>query len=231
MDLKFTTLETNDCKVLQVLGVNTQSEWAGISSNIAPGNQINKLRLRLYIKITTPTEVFYLCEENKVNGEYIGIDLYERALRLFPSIPSEGYFTVNTINDLSKFQFNIKANELLNEEGEYVFDEDDLLPDGVYDIVYSLVGSGILEGQKNYVTSIIFVSGVVRNEVYKELANLPIETNNIDLRVNNYNETLYSYTLLRALENNMYVARTKDLLKGLKSLQKFVLTTKCLTHD
>lgn len=238
MNLKLSVLETNDCKAIQILGVNTPEDWGGISANIAPHQAAGKLQLRLYIKATTSDRsVYYLRRPDwqvTNNAEWDGVDLYDRVLNSTIGAPSTGYFTISGYADLAKFQFNISASEFMNEDGEFEFDIHDLLPDGLYEITYSLYdpnAPGTVDNLSTRTSTAVFISGQIRNEVYQELANLPIETNNIDLKVNNYNETLYAYTLLRAIENNMYVSRRDDMLSGLKTLQKFVLTTKCLKHD
>jgi hypothetical protein len=253
MDIKSSILEFNNCRAIQFTDVTSafyatkggdqgSSKWTvnnygwyedlvsplpfDGSNNGYPYNTDNHARMiktsdvfksatgevgkkyKLELKISAKT--------TSGKYEFDPINLYENSVKHGDLKETERY------TGLVNLSWNIYATDL-TIGGKSI---GEIIPDGVYTIVYTITGT---QGDNidSSVTSVVFISGVVRNKVYRALSRLPIESNNVDLNNNKYEECLYAYTLLRALENSNFVARQDDLINGLRTLEKFCLTTKC----
>jgi hypothetical protein len=246
MDLKVTILEFNDCSAISILDV---SNWQSVSWN--------PLTLAEYEKLTDDSKTDYLSfyslgstppstwkqKTMFANIKYTSTtssDVEKKSVNLL----KEGPFSGTKGTDWQEFLYSaagsnekFKLRKPTPQNGgmvTYIYADKtfgiDLIEDGIYNIVYESEGIQFDGSEPTAVQVMVFISGQVRNKVYKSLASLPIATNNIDLKENNFTEILYAYTLLRACENANYVAQIDDLINGLKTLEKFCLTTKCFKH-
>jgi hypothetical protein len=237
LKLKLSILENNDCKALRILDVtgnysdDNKTGW-GINtvllSNIAdyyasgPANPALPYALFLDFKIET----------TKYNGEsaiIANVDVHKVAGKFGPfndkptDPESKSYWQIKP--------FSINVNTLV-EYGAEKLKGEIVLPDGVYTINYILkrYESNAWHQVDGCSKSIVFVSGLVRKGVYKLLAKLPITTSTSQY-YDSYDDALYAYTLLRALENTQYVSRKEDLINGLKTLEKLLANTNCINNN
>lgn len=204
--LKITALGQNDSKALILLdasGTYTPDNLTGWGSpnytlSAVDGTSGHNLTITISIRTTEGTT------------QYKPINLFNTFAGGTPwTTPSQLVFTITP--DLL-FDSN---NTALGVNG-------DTLPDGIYSVVYSYD----IDSTTN--TSIaLFVSGVVRNAIYKQLLNNLLDLIEYNDRItrSKYYDVLYNYTLLRATQNCGSIARNDQLIDGLKTLQKATLTT------
>jgi hypothetical protein len=227
MELKSSILEFNDCTGIQFM------DASGILFAIKRGGIWYESNDGWFVDEMSPTDY-------PLNKRYYVGDIKDGGLVLSLEVRIET--TKAKYNNLKKINLHQLSfdHKFFNQESDMYTDPSQLVwslypidfeldwkkwPDGLYTITYSLHdGDGQLISHSN---SVVFMSGQCRNKVYRTLAKLPIEKDNVDLVENNFNDVLYGYTLLRALENSNYVAQVPDLIKGLKTLQKFLEITKC----
>jgi hypothetical protein len=248
MILKDTILEFNDCTAIQLMDCtgtlfaikDSNNEW-GVTNDgwfvdgTSPAGYITDnptVEIFKSIDVGSRSDVsrkYWLCLQvsldtpDKKNVIFDYIDLYNLSI-INGDVEKGGYYSTP-----SNLVWCINGNNLKIKNTP----SQGLIQDGIYTITYSIfrVNSGPDDTTPiSTVINKVFISGIVRNKVYKALSNLFIETNNLDLKENNYNEVLYSYTLLRSLENSNFLAQNIDLLSGLKTLEKFLNTTKCFKH-
>lgn len=104
---------------------------------------------------------------------------------------------------------------LLEDSGAALGTASDLLPDGVYDFVYTI-------NTTNIFTESILVEGQIRAAVYEKLRALPVTYNCAECKTKEIMDTIFCYGLLNSLESAGYVAKNEELVNQLFVLERLV---------
>lgn len=118
-------------------------------------------------------------------------------------------------NNQAALVFEIDASLLL-VDGVAIGTSDDELPDGIWNITYTVNTSiGILEQD-------ILIDGVIRTKVYELLRALPTIYNCSECKSKTVLDALYSYGCLNVMRSDAYVAKTEELVSLLYTLERIV---------
>jgi len=118
-------------------------------------------------------------------------------------------------NTQADMVFEIDATLLLSGGVAYGT-ADDVLPDGIWSITYTInTNVGILEED-------ILIDGIVRTDVYELLRALPVMYNCNECKSKTVSDALYAYGCLNVLQSNAYVAKTEELISLLYTLERII---------
>lgn len=139
-------------------------------------------------------------------------------LTLDVSINSESRPQINLVTEFSLDGSSTYGDLIFLITNEILgYGSDDELPDGVYDITYT-VDEGLQT--ESVVTYQILIDGVVRNTVYDLLRRIPFKYTYGDCKAKDIMDALFAYSYLKAIENSAYVARIEELNINLELLQR-----------
>lgn len=196
--LGLTVVEQNDSKLITFTDASTGWGTDGdpAVTNLAARTSLT-YSITMDITINTPSEVI-VCDQ---------IDLYTLA----------GPFS--TAADLV---FELDSDVILSS-GVGV-DNDDVLPDGVWDITYKVqYYTGGAWTDIDVETISILVYGAIKTDVYERLRQVPNLYNSKILMSRDIQEPILYYTFLQSVEKSAYVARKEELLEMLGTLESLLL--------
>jgi len=183
--------ERNNNKALTL--TDTTADW-GVAGNI---NVVDVTSLTLNIDITT---------SDNVTVSYEPIDLVD----LF------GDSVAPEFNAQSNMVFDIDASMLLVGTTPLGTLLDTELPDGIWNIVYTVNGNvGIL-------TENVLIDGKVRAATYELLRAIPTIYNCSECKSKTVLDAIYCYALLNVLQSDAYAAKTEELISLLYTLERLV---------
>lgn len=100
-------------------------------------------------------------------------------------------------------------------------DNNTLLEDGIYDIVYTVQNSSNVAIHTK--TLAILITGQSQKAVYNKLRLVPIYYNSKVCKIRDIKEAELYYTFLRSIEKSAYIAKRTELLQMLETLQRLLL--------
>jgi hypothetical protein len=198
LNLTLSFEEQNDAKAIIVrdtTGTEDSTAWdVGLNPNFTEVDNVN-YALYLTITITTP-------DNDPIT--YDTIDLYDE---FGPFVNYE---------DLT---YTINASHLITN-GEALGDADDDIPDGVWDITYTVSEIGVATQDFTFT---VFFSGVIQKEVYDKLRVIPTTYLCSDCNSRNIREAMFMYAYLVSLKSAAYLGKTEELLTQLAVLERMVI--------
>lgn len=189
LDLSYS--EQNDNKLLTF--TDTSANWGGVNIDVT---DVTSATLDITITISDGTET-----------TYDQIDL----------VAEFGDGGAPEFDDQDAMVFEIDCS-LLQESGVAIGDDDDELPDGLWEITYTINGGT----GATTLTETILVNGVIRAEVYELLRALPTYYNCDECKSKTILDALYCYGMLNVMNSDAYVARTEELISLLYILERLV---------
>lgn len=104
---------------------------------------------------------------------------------------------------------------------------ENVFPDGIYEFRYEITkkdANGDVS-LTSYSNPVVFINGLVTRCVFERIARLPIQGfNDDDFRRPDVMDTMYSYMLLRSLDQCDLATKKLELIKGLRLLQKYCMS-------
>lgn len=196
--LNLSVVERNDGKLITF--TDTSTGWGtdgdpDVTDLVARSSNVYSITMN--ITVNTPTAVI-VCDQ---------IDLYGIA----------GPFLTQ-----SDLVFELNYNDILsNGQG---IDNDQILPDGIWDITYKVQHySGGEWLDIDVRTFSVLVYGDVRIKVYNRLRQVAQGLVYDNCTSRSIQESLLYYTLLKSIEKSAFVARKEELLSMLETLERLLL--------
>ena len=205
-NLELSFVESNDNKSLiisDITGTEDSTDWSQglvggvpISYSNIDGSSAN-YGLELDIEITTSDGTVTV---------YDTIDLFTE------------FGTFATMDDMV---FTIDCT-LLKVSTIAIGDATDELPDGTWDITYTLIDVNTPANNVVY-NNVILIYGVVKNEVYEKLRSIISKYDNAEwLDDHATREAMFAYSYLIAIEASAVVAKEEELLNSLSVLERLI---------
>jgi hypothetical protein len=162
--------------------------------SIPAGSDINTLSL--IVSITTSDDV---------KTTYSAIDLVAKN-------------SIQAGTTQSELIFTIDASEL-NVTGTPLGTNTDVLPDGIYEFIYTL-NNGDVTG--DILDEFVLMEGNVRNAVYNAMRKIPILYQCDECKSKEILDAIFAYGYLNSIRAGGYVAKTEELLDQLYVLERLL---------
>lgn len=151
---------------------------------------------------THTLELLIRCHRANIDVTYTYIDLFAKF----------GSFT--TIADLV---YTITPDLLIDSDGNALGTIDSVFPDGVWHIDY-VIDRGL--GTEDVNTTVLLLDGNIRNNIYKQLMDIPSDYLNDKPSNKDMYQAMFNYSFLRGIEHTAYVAKEENLVFNLDILEK-----------
>jgi hypothetical protein len=126
--------------------------------------------------------------------------------------------SIQATTSQSELIFTLDASEL-NVNGIPLGANTDVLPDGIYEFIYTL-NNGDITG--DVLDNFELVEGVVRNGVYNALRQIPILYECNECKSKEILDAIFAYGYLNSIRAGGYVAKTEELLDQLYVLERLL---------
>lgn len=111
---------------------------------------------------------------------------------------------------------------MLKESGSTSFDSGDKMPDGIYDIIYTVTNAGSGGDDVTFEEDLL-VDGVVRAEVYDMIRNIPhIYEKQGDVDSIEVREAIFAYSYLAGIKASAYTSDKEEILTQLGVLENII---------
>jgi len=196
--LALSFVEANDNKSLvitDITGIDGSTDWETSDINIADVDGVT-YTLEMDISITTSDGTVVTYDTIDLEDEF-------------------GDFT--TADDLV---FTIDCS-LLKVDGTAIGSSTDELPDGIWEVKYSLITLPSTEYTSTTYNTLIY--GVVKSGVYEKLRAIPTNYNcNKNMDDFETREAMFAYAYLIGMEASSFTAREEELLNQLSVLERLI---------
>lgn len=198
LSLSYTQRNDNTALILKDdTGTDDSTDW-GVGGNVnytdLDGSTYDLL---LDITITTSDET---------STTYDQIDLYDE---------------FGSFSNYEDLEFTITA-DMLKESGSSSFSSGDELPDGVWEITYTVTNAGAALADVTLNQSIL-IDGVVRNDVYDMLRQIPhVYELQGDPDIRDVREAMFAYSYLKGMQSSAYISDSEELLTQLNTLENIL---------
>lgn len=202
LSLNLSTEERNDSKVITITDIST-----GWGTDTDPSYTV----IKAFNDVSAIYSLILTVTINSVSGTtvYDPIDLY----------------TINNTPFATQADMVFPINaSILKVSSQSIGDSNTLLPDGIWDISYTLKKK-VSSVWTDYLTKTVsvLVYGQVQKQVYDKLRLVPEYYDSKKTTQRNIQESLLYYTFLQSIEKNAYIAKKEQLLEMLETLQRLLL--------
>lgn len=158
-----------------------------------------------------------------------GLDITTLSLTVSITTSDNVKVTYDTINLVSEYNITAATTQAelvymldasdLSESGTPLGTNTDVLPDGIYEFVYTL-DNGLLTVQ--ILDEFVLMEGNVRNQVYDALRKIPTLYDSDSCKSKEIMDAIFAYGYLNSMRAGGYVAKTEELLSQLYVLERLL---------